>query len=131
MKKLIFNILLLLFFFNNSYGQLKISMNVYQDSTLNSYLSNVKINLISGKNRECFKIKSLGKFEILIDNPKSIYSIEIKKRRYISLIIEDIKIEGETQYQIGVILKRALSVHDKKYEGVSKLVSIEKDNGSN
>jgi hypothetical protein len=28
-------------------------------------------------------------------------------------------------------LKRALSVHDKKYEGVSKLVSIEKDNGSN
>ena len=46
MKKILFSIVLL-FVINNSYGQLKLFINVYKDSTLNTYLSDFNVNLIS------------------------------------------------------------------------------------
>jgi hypothetical protein len=126
MKKLIFSFILILFFSNISYGQLKVLVKVYQDSTLSSYVSNVRIKLTSGEKRYRFKKKSLGTYEILVDSPNSICSIEIKKKFYMGLILEKRKGE-EAEYYIKVILKKAYGSHDpEKYEGESKVVSIEK-----
>ena len=71
------------------------------------------------------KIKSYGRYEILIEKPKSEYLIEIKKKHYIPIILK-IKSNEINEYHIDVILKKALSVHDRKYEGPSKIISIKK-----
>ena len=127
MKKIIFFIIVLFFALNSSYGQLKLVIHVYKDITLNGYLSNVDVNLISiDKKKKCFKIKSFGKYEIVIEKPKSIYSIEIEKKHYIPIVIRDIKFSKKSKYNIEVILRKSLSVHDEEYEGPSKVVSVKK-----
>ena len=123
MKKLLYSIFFL-FILNNTYGQLKLSISVFKDSTLNTFLSNVKINLnsIDSKKRK-FKIKSLEQFNIIIEKPKNTFTVEIKKKHYIPILLK-IKPNIENEYIIKVILKKALSVHDKGYEGPSKIISI-------
>ena len=125
MKKILFSTILLLFL-NNANGQLKLSINVYKDSTLSSYLSDVKIDIISiDKKKTCFKIKSAGEYVILMNNLKSEYFIEIKKKRFIPIIL-NIKPKVNNEYVIKVILRKAFSIHDKENEGPSKIISIKK-----
>lgn len=128
MKKLILSVLVILFCLYNGYGQLKISLNVYRDSLLNTRLSNVKIKLITDGCIKKYKIKSLEKLDIIIENPKSNYSIEIKKKGYISLVVTDIKVNNGLNYQLDVILRKELPVDDEKYEGPSELVSFKNIN---
>jgi hypothetical protein len=109
-----------------SYGQLKISLRVYKDSTRSAYLSNVKVSLIHNKKKNCFKRLSKGNYEIIIDKSKSNYSLEIKKRRYMTLVV-DLDKTQKIDYTIEAILKKAYGSHDsEKYEGESMLLSIEK-----
>ena len=127
MRKLFFCCLLMCFF--NTYCQTKISGIIYKDSTLTETISNVKIVFKSIKNNRCIHAKTdiNGHFSLLLTEPEPEYRVKIKKKNYIPITIESFLIPKESKgFYLKLILKKMLSLHDENYNGVSKLISIEK-----
>lgn len=101
-----------------SYGQFKINGGIYSDSTLTEPLKKVKLILKSENSKKIYWTDKKGKFNISIETDNSEYSLEIKKKGYISIILEGIS-KDKT---FDVILRKSFCVDDKEYDGVSEII---------
>ena len=123
------NILLIigLFIITNSFGQLEISGSIYRDSIFMEKVPKVTILLKSGNKQKKYKTDYKEEFRIFIENPRKSYSLQIKKRGYTDIIINDVKVDKLiTTYKINAILRERKSMHDEDYEGKSELLLFEK-----
>jgi hypothetical protein len=92
-------------------------------------ISNVKIIFKSIKSKKCINVRTdeKGYFKFTVEEPEAEYKVIIKKKKYIPINIESFSLKENFKYfYFKVILKRMLSVHDKNYDGFSKVLSIEK-----
>ena len=92
-------------------------------------ISSVKIVFKSKKSKKCIHVKTdkNGFFKFSIEEPETEYIVIIKKKKYIPIIIESFSLQEKYRdFYLKIILKRMLSVHDKDYDGLSKVISIEK-----
>lgn len=103
-----------------SFGQLKIIGGVYNDTTLADPIKKVKLILTSDNYKKTFKTDKKGKFKILIKNPNTDFSLEIKKKGYITYRIDFDKSKSDIEFD--VVLRKSLSMHDKGYEGESEII---------
>ena len=114
-------ILIFLFFIGTSgalFSQIEINVGIYTDSTLTKPFHKVKLILKSKKGKKTFRTDKNGKFNIKTKKGIKKYTLEIKKRGYITVLMTEITRDTT----IDVILRKALSVHDKEYEGPSKII---------
>ena len=101
-----------------SFGQIKVNGGIYTDSTMTKPIPKVKLILKTDNGNKTYRTDKNGKFNILTEKTISEFSLEIKKRGYITLIVNGIS-KDKT---FDVIFKKALSVHDKDYDGTSEII---------
>ena len=118
MKEKIFTLIITLFSIGFSFGQIKINCVIYSDSTLTKTLSKTKLILKTESGEKTYWSDKNGKINILTDLKSKKYSLKIKKRGYTSISI----IEITKDLTFDVILKKQKSLHDKDYEGTSKII---------
>jgi hypothetical protein len=110
--------LILMGFVGISFGQINVNGGIYADSTLTKPMSRVKVILKSDSGNKTYRTDKYGKFNITTEKNITEFTLEIKKRKYITIVIEGIF----KNKSFDVILRKALSVHDKGYEGSSELI---------
>jgi hypothetical protein len=119
MTRTILTLLIFIGIVGVSFGQININGGIYSDSTLTKPLSKVKLILKSDSSKKTYRTDKNGKFNILTKNTITEYSLEIKKKGYISVIVDGIFEDKK----FDVILKKAWSIHDKEYDGaLSKII---------
>jgi hypothetical protein len=115
-KRTILTLLICISFIGISYGQVKIYGKVYFDSILTKQISKVKITLKLGNKTEVYKTDKFGNFDISTKMEK--FTLEIKKKGYISVNMTEIL----KDMHFDVLMRRAISIHDKDYKGLSKVI---------
>lgn len=119
MTRTILTLLIFIGIFGVSFGQININGGIYTDTTLTKPLSKVKLILKSDSDKKTYRTDKNGMFNILTKNTSMEYSLEIKKKGYISVMIDGIFEDKK----FDVILKKAWSIHDKEYDGaLSKII---------
>lgn len=116
MKKTILALLIYSSVIGISYGQVKLYGKVYFDSILSKQTSKVKITLKFDNKTEVYKTDKFGNFTILTKMEK--FSFEIKKKGYTSVTMQEIS----KNMHFDVLMRRAMSIHDKDYKGLSKVI---------
>ncbi len=123
MSKKLLAILICISSFGVSYGQVEISGGIYVDSTLSKPLSKVKLILKSDNYKKTFRTDKYGKFIIVAENLTDTFSLEIKKKGYMTIIIENISLDkNKSEIKYDVILRRLFSINNIEYEGPSELI---------
>lgn len=118
MTKTIFVFFICLSSIGISFSQIKLDGRVYSDSTLTIPLSKVKLILKSNDSQKVYYSDKYGNFNISLENRNAEYSLEIKKKDYITVTID--KISKDLKFD--VILRKVSSIHDEEYQGTSKLI---------
>lgn len=102
-----------------SFGQINVNGGIYADSTLTKPMSRVKLILKSDSGNKTYRTDKNGRFNITTEKNITEFTLEIKKRKYTSIVIKGISDDKS----FDVILRKSLSVHDKDYKGTSKLIT--------
>ena len=118
MTKTILTLSILIGFIAVSFGQIKVKGGIYTDSTLTKPIHRVKLILKTDNGNKTYKTDKNGKFDILTDQKITEFSLEIKKKKYITVILNGISQDTE----FDVIFRKALSIHDFGYEGASEII---------
>ncbi|WP_298762018.1 hypothetical protein [uncultured Psychroserpens sp.] len=118
MTKLILTLSLLIGFIGNSFGQISVKGGIYSDSTLTMPINKVKLILKTDIGKKTYRTDKDGKFNILTDKTITEFSLEIKKKGYITVVLNGISKNTE----FDVIFRKALTVHDQGYEGGSEII---------
>jgi len=118
MTRTILTILILIGFVGVSFGQINVNGGIYTDSTLTKPISKVKLILKTDSGKKTYRTDKNGKFNILTEKTITEFSIEFKKKGYITVIVNGIS----TNKTFDVIFRKALSVHEIGYEGASEII---------
>ena len=111
--------LILMGFVGISFGQITVDGGIYSDSTLTKPMSRVKLILKTENGNKTYRTDKNGKFKITTDKNITEFALEIKKRKYVTIVIQGISDDKS----FDVILRKSLSIHDKGYEGSSELIT--------
>lgn len=111
--------LILMGFVGISFGQITVDGGIYSDSTLTKPMSRVNLILKTENGNKTYRTDKNGKFKITTDKNITEFALEIKKRKYVTIVIQGISDDKS----FDVILRKALSIHDKGYEGSSELIT--------
>ena len=118
MTKIILTLSILIGFIGVSFGQIKVKGGIYADSTLTKPIHRVKLILKTDNGNKIYRTDKNGKFNILTDQKIAEFSLEIKKKGYITVVVNGISQDTD----FDVIFRKALSVHDVGYEGASEII---------
>jgi len=118
MTRPILTLLILIGFVGISFGQIKVTGGIYTDSTLTKPIYKVKLILKTDNGNKTYRTDKYGKFNIMTEKTISEFSLEIKKRGYITVVIKEIS----KDITFDIVFRKALSVHDIGYEGTSKII---------
>ena len=127
MCRLVF--LILISSFGISYSQVEISGGIYSDSKLSNPIPKAKLILTSKNHKQTLKSDKNGSFKLTIENPDTEFTLEIKKKGYCTIVIENIfskkhylRQESKSKIEFDVILRKIAPVGDKGFEGSSEIV---------
>lgn len=103
-----------------SFGQINVNGGVYSDSALTKPMSRVKLILISDSGNKTYRTDKNGRFNITTEKNITKFTLEIKKRNYVTIVVEGIS----KNRNFDVILREIISVHDydKEYKGTSEII---------
>ncbi len=118
MTKTIFTLLILIGLVEISFGQINVKGGIYADTNLTKPIPKVKLILKTVSGKKTYRTDKNGTFNILTKKTITEFTLEIKKDRYTTVIIEGIN----SNKTFDVIFRKNLSMHDGEYEGTSKII---------